>query len=830
MGPVLNTFSALVTASCLALPVGLAQATPAPFEPTDPLVEASEQSVAPAAHVAEASAKPVTAGRKCRRTPTRPALGFPRGESPPEPAAAGRAGKRLVRTWSYVGPRAALSRARVTVKDRTGCVVAKGRSTRTGTFTAQFREGRLPRMPLTVTTRQGRVSGVRFTGSMRARIYTIGERAPIAQVGLVSTAASRVAEKRRGYTKATKQVRRTLGIRRGSLPDSLRYRNSDVGYRQLARKIRSTGGGFDGFAAKVARKAEAGKVMSGLEPSSATASGPRRRAKASGLVTASAAPETSVCQAPLPTNGSTSDQVISDIAAIGVGGLLEYAGVPVTSADGITGMLLSPLGDGSETTVLQQDVQAVMSELTCISEQINYLSAQIAELQFTVDVDTATTCANAVTTGYNDYAYLVNNASQYPITASNSSLQSYLPLWNELNETCGDGINSMLFGTAGGQGSAWQQLNQNYSAGVQWYTQEQVQGLQTFLSYWGTILYQQFILTNEYYNYYGDWESAQANAGGSNPNGASPVCSAGAGPETPTYCVWQNSIAAAYPDDLFSDEIGIIASGMGVNANPGGMIAQNPIFMSESQTESIYLKDTDATANESYTPTAMNASWWYNYYLNFVEYSPSQYSGSPPVTFNTNGVVDCGFPGYPQGCFPSGAPTSTWNWPIASANQFNAQGVNPKGYGSAVQTFWNPQSTDRQAVTWSQVSALGSAGPGGTTATDVFYKAMNQTPSPYPSGYAADGAWSALNSSQGTYWTNDTSSSITLEIATAVYDYYSTMTQKAPLGQTSGYSYTNPSNNNVYPAEPYYAYLTGRTWWPEAADATSFQPPQPPTS
>ena len=798
---------------------GLLAVAPTSAVATPPQAAAPEQGANTRPAVQD-TAGSVAIDRRC--LPKVPARGYAAPQQATTDGLSARRGLRTLRTWSYFGPRAELSGAQVKVRDRTGCVVATGRTARSGTFSVRFSRHQVPRLPLTVTAQGGRAAGVKFTGTMKARVFRLGQRTPVTQISLASTAATRLATQQRGYVRATAKVRRALGIAKGSLPDVLRYRNSDVGFRQLARKIRRTKHGFDGYAVRVARTAERGGRLRGLRPASAMQSGPLRRA----AVQAAEAAETSVCQAPLPTTGSTSDQVISDIAAIGVGGLLEYAGVPVTSADGITGMLLSPIGEDSEATVLQSDVQAVLTELTCISEQINYLSAQIQVLQFTVDVDTATSCSSALTTSYNDYSYVVGDAQQYPLNAQNSTLLSYLPLWNELNETCGSAINDMLFGTAGGQASAWQQLNQNYSSGVEWYTQAEVQGLQTFLSYWGTLLYQQFILTNEYANFYGEWESAQANAGGSNPSGTSPLCASGAGPQTPTFCVWQNNIAAAYPDDLYSDEIGIISNGDAVNANPGGMVAPKPIFATTSQTEAVYLADTAADANESYTPTAMNGAWWWNYYLNYVQYSPSELSGSPPATFYPTGTISCGFPGYPQGCFPGGVPTSTQNWPVASATQFNNQGVNPNGYGSAVQTFWNPQATGRQAAVWSNISALADKGPGGVTAQQVFYDAINQTPSPYPSGYAAGGAWSGYSESNTTFWTNDTTGSATLQAAAVLSSFTASLALKAPLGSTSGYSLGNTDP----PASPVFAFLTQRTWWPGAAGATSFEPPQPPTS
>ena len=805
-------FAGTAAALLLALLSPLPPATAAESGPTPAVAPGTAEAAGPT-NVAAASVP-----RKClKRVPAR---GFVRG------AARASRGVQL-RTWSYVGPRAELGRGRISVRDRAGCVLVRGRTNRQGTFSAPLPHKRSLRLPLTVVARDGRAAGKGFNGTMRARVFGRGHKQPIAQVGLVSTAASRMSTKQRGYTRSVKKVRRALGIGTGSLPDSLRYRNSDVGYRQLKRRINRTKGGFDAFAATVARKAAKGARIRGLKPTSAMASGPRRRADMANA--AGTAPDTSVCTAPLPTNGSTSDEIITDMATLGVSSLLTYAGVKPSSsaAQSITGMLLSPLGISSTNSVTEESIEAVSQQLTCISEQLNYLSVQIAELQLTVDVEAATPCSSAVDSAYNQYTYLVNNSSQYPLNSENTSLLEDLPLWNALNGECGADINSMLFGTSGDEPSTWQQLNTNYSSGTSWYTQSEVQALQTFLSYWGTILYQQFVLTNEYYNYSGAWESAAANAGGNNPTGDAPVCDADSGAETSTFCVWQNNIGAAYPGQLFSDEIGIIDSGLGVNAFPGGMVAADPIQTSSGT--AVALADTSSDANEKFTPTAMNGAWWYNYYLNFVSYSNSSGGGSPTTTFEMDGTVDCSG----SGCFPSGSLTQSPDWTTKTVNKFNGQGTNPNDYGSAVQTFWNPQRTNRIPLTSAQVAALSEAGPSGQTAPEVLYDALNQTPSPYPSTYQSGGAWTEYDESDATFWTGDTSSWVELLITQSdndyVWTYKTELNLGAPLGSTSGYD--EKSNDNVVtdvPNTPIFAFLLGRTWWPGASTATSYQPPPPP--
>ena len=741
-------------------------------------------------------------------------------------AARGSSGPTL-RTWSYVGPGADLSGARVVLRDRDGRLLASGRTTR-GTYTFTLRSRAGLKFPLSVSTSGGTAAGTPFRGSLTARVFDVGPRYAVVQNSLISSAASRMdgSGTRHGYSQSVSRVRRTLGITKGSLPDVLRLRNSDVGYPQLMRAA-ARAGGFDALVDLVAYRAARRERVRGLRPRSAEASyAPARRPARGGKAANQTAPSTTQCSPATPTSGSTSSTIIADMATIGVGGLMEYAGVPTTATEGITGMLLAPIGL-SGSTVSQADVTAVLNALGCLSAQLNYLSAQVAQVQLSLDISGATSCSNAIsgTNGYPGYEYLVQNAGQDPINSSNSSLTGqYLPAWNTVATTCGAAINNMLFGTAGGQRGAWQQLNLNTQSGVQWYTQEQAQDLQTFLAYWGTLLYQQFILSNEYQNYYGYFEAAEGAAGATTLSNGTTVCDSGSTSTTSTYCVWQNNIGAAYPGDLYSDEIGIISSGLGVNASPGGMVAPPPI----ASTAPLYtLRDSSTGANLSYSPTAMNMAWWYNYYLNFTGYNPSK-GGSNELKFVATGGQPSCIENAVGNCPPSGV--SLTNWSQASVNAFNAQGINPKGYGSAVQTYWNPQALGRTPVTSSQVSALKSAGPGGQSATQVFYNAVNQTPSSAQSP-APTPAWSSISSSQVAYWTADSSSWIQIWAEVSFY-FGIEISVGAPLGSTSGAAPNNKNNEdqNDLGQTPVFAMLSGRTWWPGSAQAASYVPPAPPTS
>lgn len=744
--------------------------------------------------------------------------------------------KTGVRVWAYVGPLAPLVGARVQVKDAKGHLIAKGRTGGGGTYTAlSFR--RTPKLPLSISTSGGRAAGKAFTGHMQSRGYSTKLASPIIETSLISTAAARLAKSRGSYARMTSRVRTTLGIGKGSLPDVLRLLNDDVGYAQLIKAFGSTGAGFDAYARKVASRAKDRKTVGGLRPRSASDSGPNPRARSSANAAQSApAPETNMCSVALPSQDpstDTSTEVISDIAEIGIGSLLEYAGAPLSASNGIAGMLLAPIGENPEASVLMADAAAVANDLTCISSQVNYTSKQLADLQLSVDVDTATDCSSAVTPAWENYGYAVGAAlgdptatppvPPVPLNASNSSLTGvYLPQWNALNTTCGSAVNAMLFGTSGGQQSAWQQLNKNTSAGVEWYTQEQSQVLQTFLSYWGGILYQQFILTNEYYNFYGYFEAAASTSGGTNPTGSSPVCAAGSTSQTATFCVWQNNIAAAYPGDLYSDEIGVISSGQSVAAVPGGMVA--PPQPAADSSNVIWAQPVGKSPQ--YSPTAMNLQWWYDYFLNYVTVKGCQGPACPGYSSElqfqmAGGPIDC-VQDAGMGC-PSPSTTSP-NWAQSTVSWFNGLGTNPGGYGSAIETFQNPQNTSRKTVSSSDVSALTSTGPDSQSAESVLYQAINQTPD------GGTPAWGSLSASQPTYMAADSTagtSAINVQMSAVWADFLINFGVHAPLGNTATVNASWDQGN--IPATTVTAFLMGRSWWPGSAQANTYEPPPPPT-
>jgi len=757
-----------------------------------------------------------------------------------------------VRVWAYVGPQAPLNGAQVKLRDANGKVVAQGRTTRRGTHEFRFTR-RSPKLPLTATTSGGRQAGKSFSGTMRARVFSLKATAPITQLSVVSTAASQMAKSSKAYSNATKRVRRSMKIHAGALPDVLRIRNSDVGYSQLIKKYSHSKDGFNGFARSVANAASKSKYIGGLRPKNASVSGAvplSLQARVAQTTPSDTIPDTINCSDNVPTQNTSEDvalNALTDVGAIAIGTLLHARGAPDSVADGVMGMLLSPIGRGDE--VQSQDVTDILDQLECIDEQLNFLSGQIAEVQESVDIESATSCSNAIqgTAAWGGYQYLINNADQYPINSSNQSLtQIYLPAWQQLNTTCGSAINAMLFGTAGDQGSAWQQLNRNTSAGIQWYTQEQNQSLQIFLAYWGTLLYQQFVLTNEYDNYNGADEAAGAAAGGTVTfEGTTPVtaasidtdsikvqCSPGSTAQSPTYCVWMNNLLRAFPGTLFSDEVGIIATGQSVSAIPGGEIAgiqpqATPPPGAGGSTVNAYVGQANGYAVPhtgtmlTNSPMAMSLQWWFNYFLGSV---PNSGIPTGTVTYTAGG----GVPSCPNNARPgSGCPWwSTENFSQQSVDWFNALGWNPNRYPTGIQTFNNPQDPRRSPVSASDVSALSSAGPNSLSSESFFLNAINQTPT------GGTPAWGAVSSSQPSYMASDSTMTVDFDFRSVgdSLEYYIDFTPNVPIGYSGAYNNVNWSSTGLGVPNMVTGFLSGRSWWKGSSQANNYAPPAPPTA
>lgn len=748
--------------------------------------------------------------------------------------------KKQVRVWAYVGPRGYLGGAKVTLTDRTGKVIGTGTTSSRGTHTFDV-GGKSFALPLTVSTSGGRITAsalgkkvlaVPFDGHMAAVVYGATTRAGITHVNLISTAAAQIAGTRKAHDAAVAKVRSALGISKTSPDDVLQYRNSHVGFRQMIVAARRAGG-FDEFATRVARAAAGGKRISGLRPTSANASAaiPARliRAKSTkgfparpvstlpfklprNVATSrqSTAPSSTVCQVGVPTEpttGGISDTVITDVADVGVGALMKVTGAPTAATSSITGMALGEVGVSQETAE-QQDLEMIADDLDCIGDQLNYLSSQIAELQFSINIATATSCAAAIDGGqaWDGYEFLMSSDNTTPVNMSNKDLRDvYIPTWNYVRTACSGAINDALWGTAGTgtQGSSWAQLVMNTRKGGKWYSPSQIQQMQTFLSYWGTKVYQQYVLTNEYFNYNGNMDAARQSAGVTKDSAGNTTCMSS---QPSSFCWVRSNIKQAYPTTLYSDELGKVSTGISYNAIPLGVFAGKAITNPASGMAATVSKYQASAGSGSGSATSVTPAWLYNYYLNWTPYDGNGTGNKLRITAYgltpeclTKVKSNC--PG-PQ----TNSQTRSFTWD--AAGWFNKLGVNPKGYGSAIQTYDNPQVTNRtpEYTLCSEVADLNSNnGLTGQKGIDALYAAMNQT-----------GALSSVKSGDILYWANDWKAQVIAQLR------YGNSVPNAYLTWQGCFGAQKSDWVGAYeylPTGPTVVTITARPWWPGAASA-----------
>jgi hypothetical protein len=441
-------------------------------------------------------------------------------------------------------------------------------------------------------------------------------------------------------------------------------------------------------------------------------------------------------------------------------------------------MLLSSVGldDSSPTT---EALENIAEELDCISSQLQYIEEELAEIETLVDYDTlqveltdANNCQSQLATGWNYYNALANGADG-TIDKSNPNLcvadgsgpcgSGDIYDWQSEVNACGTVINNTLFGSGGDAGgSAWAQLNILYQSQYAWYIQAQTEAMQSFLSYWSTMIYYQFVLQNEVYNYYGQFDSSVTYGGGPGTYGST-ACAYDQSIPNVTVCQWQSNIQYAFPTDLYSDEIGLW-NGTAVNAFPGGIaLGGTTQSLNDSTLAAEYGKGSNTFSN-SYDASTVTAS---------------------------------------------------------AVTVFNGLGINPAGNPSGIETWDSPQALRTLTLTSSDVTPLSSPQTsGGLTASAFLFDAVNQIENTWP---ASDGL-SASNI--GYYTSDNVSiiSGTTYYFNGVPYTWYVQVATNStiPSGTpTTKFTCEIASCDQTSGNETILAALMGRTWWPGANNATN---------
>lgn len=706
--------------------------------------------------------------------------------------------------WASTGPRSYLTDAKVTIQDARGKLIARGKTNHRGIVGFRLLNRKMRQLPLRVQTVGGKIDGLKFNGKLKALSYDVGARKPIIYLDLVSTTAQKIKNPRLNYAAATGAVRNALSIIPRAPIDVLRVRNPYVDSGRLQLAIR-TAGGWDRFVRAIARQAKQGRVMDGLKPTVASIKTPgqsttsqilgdalnpdqQRKALVVTTSTTTTAPgsNSTLCTTATPGNENT----VANYGFIATASLMEVVGVPMAAVDGVTGMLLSPLGY-NDTSPATEALDNVASELDCISEQLVAIQDELNEIVTLIETATlqteltnANSCASSVQTGWNLYQSLANGADG-TINAQNPNLcvmngsfcgAGDIATWQAEVTACGNSINNALFGTQGtAGGSAWAELNILSQGQYAWYTQAQSQALQSFLSYWGTTMYQQFVLQNEIYNFYGQWANAIASSGGNGTTGST-ACAYGTQAGGVKACQWQSNVQFAFPGDLYSDEIGLW-DGTAINAFPGGLTLSG-----SSKSTTSY--NAGSLANEAWK-TGGYAKWTYNF--------------------------------------------SAKNLVTNAQTAFNNQGINPDGNASGVETYASPQalrtitllSTDVSALQNTQTVYNKSTNPNPLTASNFFFQAINQI-----NGWPTSAGNSAA---QTGYFTSDNVSTVSGTPVSQKFDSYesevihinSTISPSSQTVTLICFADFPTCTDEVSP--PILAVLMGRTWWSNtsASNATN---------
>jgi hypothetical protein len=708
--------------------------------------------------------------------------------------------------WASAGPLAYVSGASVTITNAKGRVIGHGKTNKRGMIKFILSNQLLAQSPIHFSASGGTANDIDFQGALSAEANVVDAQHPMVLMDLISTSSVQLKNKRLRYADAMAAVRTSLGIGKGAPIDILRVKNKHVDALMLTREVKANGG-FNRYIKKIVNAAKSGTTMTNLHssrpwapytdspkeaaPLESTIEAPAQSPATALGATVSLASSSTACTTPVGNGSATtaSQVTIANFGGIAASSLMEYIGIPSAANDGITGMLLASVGIDN-TSPTEEELKKISGQLDCISSQLAYLTEEMTELLLNVELQLELTGANNCAAQLQTQWLLYNGVVNGPTTINNTdpdligvpslNIVGDLQNWNNVNTSCGKAISNSLFGTLGGQGSAWKTLNQLSQKDNNWYTQTQAQSLQSFLSYWSTLLYQQFVLINEVYNFSNQVQNAVTLSGAAG-NG-SIGCANGTTVASPTFCAQQSNIQNAFPGNLYSDEAGIWQTGFAINAYPAGSAV--------------------AQGTQGWNANYMGNLFWQIYYGN------EKAAWSVPASNLTQSAISA----------------------------FNSQGIATDPQSSAVETYLSPRSLRTSAVLSNDdlqmTSKLTMPGPGGISMNTFFLNAINQV-----SG--AD-SWNGLTAGQVGFFTSDnisTGSSSGYPYQQVPIDPYASYKTTVHFGNFNGNattkiactpsSFKNPCNapaaGSSGAAGPIMAVLMGRTWWAGAGSATDYQ-------
>ena len=477
-----------------------------------------------------------------------------------------------------------LDQATITVTDADGQVVGTGRTVNAGAAEIAVSKGRLPFL---ISTSGGTVRGRAFEGHLQAVTGRTTRADGIVRVSFVTTIAARYRALHGGTTKLVeRRVYKRLG-----LSARLGWFQTQYGVHSLRgakmMALAQVRGGYDVAIDDLVARLDDGRRFPSLASTK-----PDRAWSVSRTTTR--ATSTSPCPANIlpPTNAAQSAIVAQygTYAAAGTATAMA-TGDPYTLLTGVAGMMFASQPGMTNSSV----IASITSQLTCISAQIAQLQQTVNQLTLLTTLAPLQNCVSAITARWSEYQQFITDAANnpgnpnYTLSISNPNLITWFPEVSTMNSTiCNAIINQTLFSAQGGSQPAWRTLLANYKSGTYLSSDStafepgSVQGLQYFLQFYGTLQYQQAALMTDYYNWLSlttnqSYLASQQIAWGPPCIKAPSLSDVEANVLSNSWCQWQQNIVNVWPGSTFTDEVGNWKSNTSTDPNAIGGLAVSAV-------------------------------------------------------------------------------------------------------------------------------------------------------------------------------------------------------------------------------------------------------------
>ncbi len=495
-------------------------------------------------------------------------------------ASASSGSQRILRISAQAAPMMSLDQATITVTDADGQVVGTGRTVNAGAAEIAVSKGRLPFL---ISTSGGTVRGRAFEGHLQAVTGHTTRADGIVRVSFVTTIAARYRAMHGGTTKLVeRRVYKRLG-----LSARLGWFQTQYGVHSLRgakmMALAQVRGGYDVAIDDLVARLDDGRRFPSLASTK-----PDRTWSVSRTTTR--ATSTSPCPANIlpPTNAAQSAIVAQygTYAAAGTATAMA-TGDPYTLLTGVAGMMFASQPGMTNSSV----IASITSQLTCISAQIAQLQQTVNQLTLLTTLAPLQNCVSAITARWSEYQQFITDAANnpgnpnYTLSISNPNLITWFPEVSTMNSTiCNAIINQTLFSAQGGSQPAWRTLLANYKSGTYLSSDStafepgSVQGLQYFLQFYGTLQYQQAALMTDYYNWLSlttnqSYLASQQIAWGPPCLKAPSLSDVEANVLSNSWCQWQQNIVNVWPGSTFTDEVGSWKSNTSTDPNAIGGLA-----------------------------------------------------------------------------------------------------------------------------------------------------------------------------------------------------------------------------------------------------------------